>query len=142
MTSLHVICGLGPPNQKSWLRLCWERKVVESLNLMKLVFRFVNVLRENGAKNFRPEYPFKFKLEIVGLRSSAANQKLTSLTEVESRTQGSRPRTQKKSKAKDSLSEDRHSRGHGQQCWRPRTPAQVLSEKKKRGLQKNFSGDL
>ena len=21
MTSLHVICGLGPPNQKSWLRL-------------------------------------------------------------------------------------------------------------------------
>ena len=22
MTSLHVICGLGPPNQKSWLRLC------------------------------------------------------------------------------------------------------------------------
>ena len=24
MTSLHVICGLGPPNQKSWLRLCGE----------------------------------------------------------------------------------------------------------------------
>ena len=24
MTSLHVICGLGPPNQKSWLRLCIE----------------------------------------------------------------------------------------------------------------------
>ena len=22
MTSLHVICGLGLPNQKSWLRLC------------------------------------------------------------------------------------------------------------------------
>ena len=22
MTSLQVICGLGPPNQKSWLRLC------------------------------------------------------------------------------------------------------------------------
>ena len=22
MTSLHVICGLGPPNQKFWLRLC------------------------------------------------------------------------------------------------------------------------
>ena len=21
MTSMHVICGLGPPNQKSWLRL-------------------------------------------------------------------------------------------------------------------------
>ena len=47
-------------------------------------------------------------------------------TEVESRTQGSRPRprTQKKSeakaKAKDSLSEDRHSRGQGQECSRPR----------------------
>ena len=59
-------------------------------------------------------------------------------TEVESRTQGSRPRprTQKKSEAKDSLSEDRYSRGQG-----PRTQAQVLSKKKK-GLHKNFSGDL
>ena len=43
------------------------------------------------------------------------------IPEVESRTQGSRPRTQKKSeaKAKDSLSEDRHSRGQGQECSRP-----------------------
>ena len=24
MTSLHVICGLPPPNEKSWLRLCLE----------------------------------------------------------------------------------------------------------------------
>ena len=70
------------------------------------------------------------------------------LAEVESRTQGSRPRprTQKKSeaKAKDSLSEDRHSRGQGQECSRPRprTQAQVLSKKKKKGLHKNFSGDL
>ena len=59
-------------------------------------------------------------------------------SEVESRTQGSRPRsrTQKKSeaKAKDSLSEDRHSRGQG-----PRTQAQVLSKKeKKRSSQKFF----
>ena len=65
-------------------------------------------------------------------------------TEVESRTQGSRPRTQKKSeaKAKNSLSEDRHSRakdrnarGQGQG---PRTQAQVLSKKKKRSSQKFF----
>ena len=56
---------------------------------------------------------------------------------MESRTQGSRPRTQKKSKAKDDLSEDRHSRGQGQECSRPRTQAQVLSKKKK-GLHKNF----
>ena len=81
---------------------------------------------------------------------------------MESRTQGSRPRTQKKSKAKakDSLSEDRHSRGQGQECSRPRPRTkdtkrkcspkkkkvftkifQAISKKKK-GLHKNFSGDL
>ena len=62
------------------------------------------------------------------------------LAEVESRTQGSRPRprTQKKFEAKDSLSEDRHSRGQGQECSRPRTQAQVLSKKKKRSSQKFF----
>ena len=66
--------------------------------------------------------------------------------EVESRTQGSRPRTQKKSeaKAKDSPSEDRTSRGQGQECSRPRprtkdTGASVLQKK---SLQKFFSGDL
>ena len=81
------------------------------------------------------------------------------IVEVESRTQGSRPRprTQKKSEAKDSLSEDRHSRGQVQECSRPRTgmleakdrnargqgqgprtQAQVLSKKKKRSSQKFF----
>ena len=85
------------------------------------------------------------------------------LPEVESRTQGSRPRprTQKKSevKAKDSLSEDRHSRGQEQECSRPRprtkdTSASALQKKKrssqkffrrspkKKGLHKNFSSDL
>ena len=66
------------------------------------------------------------------------------LPEVESRTQGSRPRTQKKSKAKDSLSEDRHSRGQGQECSRPKTKDTSASalQKKKKGLHKNFSGDL
>ena len=53
--------------------------------------------------------------------------------EVESRTQGSRPRTQKKSeakaKAKDSLSEDRHSRGQGQG---PRTQSASALQKKKK----------
>ena len=59
-----------------------------------------------------------------------------SLAEVESRTQGSRPRprTQKKSKAKDSLFEDRTSRGQGQERSRPRprtkdTGASVLRKK-------------
>ena len=70
------------------------------------------------------------------------------LTEVESRTQGSRPgpRTQEKSeaKAKDSLSEDRNSRGQGQECSRPKTKDTSASalQKKKKGLHKNFSSDL
>ena len=58
-----------------------------------------------------------------------------------------RPRTQKKSeaKAKDSLFENRHSRGQGQECSRPRprtknTSASALQ--KKNGLHKNFSGNL
>ena len=64
-----------------------------------------------------------------------------------------------KAKAKDSLSEDRHSRGQGQECSRPRprtkdTSVRALQKKKKvftkifqaiskkKGLHKNFSGDL
>ena len=65
--------------------------------------------------------------------------------EVESRTQDSRPRTQKKSEAKvkDSLSEDRHSRGQGQECSRPRTKDTSASAlQKKKVLHKKFSGDL
>ena len=64
---------------------------------------------------------------------------------MESRTQGSRPRprTQKKSEAKDSLSEDRHSRGQGQECSRPRprtkeTSASALQKKKKKVFTKIF----
>ena len=55
------------------------------------------------------------------------------LSEVESRTQGSRPRTQKKSETK---AKDSPSRGQG-----PRTQAQVFSKKKKK-IAKIFSGDL
>ena len=52
----------------------------------------------------------------------------------------------KKSEAKDNLSEDRHSRGQGQECSRPRprtkdTSASAL-QKKKEGFHKNFSSDL
>ena len=43
-------------------------------------------------------------------------------------------------KAKDSLSEDRHSRGQGQECSRPRTKRKC--SQKKKGLHKNFSSDL
>ena len=80
-------------------------------------------------------------------------------TEVEWRTQGSRPRqgykkkSEAKAKAKDSLSEDRHSRGQEQECSRPRTGMpeakakdqghkRKCSPKKKKGLHKNFSSDL
>ena len=46
----------------------------------------------------------------------------------------------KKSEAKDSLSEDRHSRGQGQECSRPRTKDTSASalQKKKRSSQKFF----
>ena len=45
-------------------------------------------------------------------------------------------------KAKDSLSEDRHSRGQGQECSRPRTKDTSASAvQKKKGLYKNFSGE-
>ena len=54
--------------------------------------------------------------------------------------------TRLEAKAKDSLSEDRTSRGQGQECSRPRprtkdTGASVL-QKKKNGLQNFFSGDI
>ena len=67
---------------------------------------------------------------------------------MESRTQDSRPkpRTQKKSEAKDSLSEERYSRGQGQEYSRPRPRTKDTKRKcspqKKKGLHKNFSGDL
>ena len=62
-------------------------------------------------------------------------------TEVESRTQGSRPRPRTAFPRTDTLeAKDRNARGQGQG---PRTQAQVLSKKKKKkGLHKNFSGDL
>ena len=64
--------------------------------------------------------------------------------EVESRTQGSRPRTQKKSEVKDCPSEDRLSPGQGQECSRPRTKdtaARRVFQKKKRSS-KTFLGNL
>ena len=64
---------------------------------------------------------------------------------MESKTQGSRPRprTQNKSEAKDSLSENRHSRGQGQECSRPRPRTKDTKRKcspkiKKRSSQKIF----
>ena len=53
--------------------------------------------------------------------------------------------TRLEAKAKDSLSEDRHSRGQGQECSRPRPRTKDSSAsalQKKKGLHKNFSGDL
>ena len=88
---------------------------------------------------------FVLKARCRGARPTAL---VYSLSEVESRTQGSRPRprTQKKSKAKakDSLFKDRTSRGQGQERSRPRprtkdTGASVL---RKKSLQNFFSGDL
>ena len=94
----------------------------------------------------------RVKTEEHATRASVVpmNKKWTTIsTEVESRTQGSRPRTKKskakdtkKSKAKDSLSEDRPSRGQGQECSRPRTKDTDAGVLQKKGLQKSFSGNL
>ena len=57
------------------------------------------------------------------------------------RGQGQGHKKKSEAKAKNSLSEDRHSRGQGQECSRPR-PKRKCSPKKKKGLHKNFSGNL
>ena len=62
--------------------------------------------------------------------------------EMESRAQDSRPRTPKKSEAKDSPTEDRLSPGQGQESSRPRIEDTSASAFKKKGLQKIFSSDL
>ena len=62
--------------------------------------------------------------------------------EVKSRTQVSRPRTQKKSEAKanDQFSESRPSRGQGQECSRPGLRTQRPSVLQKKGLRaKNYN---
>ena len=50
MTSLHVICGLGPPNQKSWLRLC--ARFLAFSNEISTVQKIVLSL-SRGQGNFR-----------------------------------------------------------------------------------------
>ena len=86
-------------------------------------------------------YSFQFMKKIsfyyykqIPVLSISGTKKFIKSTEVESRTQGSRPRTQKKSetKAKDSPSENRLSRGQGQERSKPRTKdtgASVLGRK-------------
>ena len=117
-------------------------------NCIKIVFfpkkKKKNYKKSPSGRGFAPRPPFVIRL-----------------TEVESKTQGSRPRprprTQKKSeaKAKHSPFEDRHSRGQGQECSRPwprikGTNASVLEKKvftkifqavsSKKRFPKNFSG--
>ena len=59
---------------------------------------------------------------------------------MESRTQGSRPRTQKNPRPRPRTAFPRtdNSRGQGQECSRPRTQAQVLSQKKKKRSSQKF----
>ena len=76
---------------------------------------------------------FSRALRIIGAKSRYVYSSRR-LPEVESRTQGSRPRTQKESEAKDSPTEDRFSRGQG-----PRTKDTSTSVlQKKRSSQKFF----
>ena len=60
-------------------------------------------------------------------------------SEVESRTQGSMPRTQKNAKAKDRPSRDQ---GHRRKCSPKKRSSQFFFRAiSKKGLQKNFSGE-
>ena len=59
-----------------------------------------------------------------------------------SRGHKARDQRNQKSGAKDSPSENRPSRGQGQECSRPRTRTQAQVFSKKKGLQKFFSGVL
>ena len=54
--------------------------------------------------------------------------------------QGHKKKSEAKGKVKDSLSEDRHSRGQGQECWRPRPRTKDTSPSalQKRSSQKFF----
>ena len=66
-------------------------------------------------------------------------------SEVESRTQGSRPRTQKNPRPRSKTAvprTDRPSRGQGQECSRPRTKDTGASVLQKKISSKTFSGDL
>ena len=94
-----------------------------------------------------------------GIKTKGINRKnRTSLTEVESRTQGSRPRpkTQKNPRPRprtafprtDTLEAKAKDQGHKRKCS-PKTKKKVVtkifqanSKKKKKGSHKNFSGDL
>ena len=76
----------------------------------------------------------------------AANRNLFTRGGVEDTRLEANAKYTKKSeaKAKDSLSEDRPSRGQGQECSRPRptTKDRAASVLQKKGLQRSFSGDL
>ena len=105
--------------------------------LERLILYHINEDNNELAKLSASHYGF-----CAGISTETAlHEFVRRVAEVESRTQGSKPRpsprTQKKSeaKAKDSLSEDRHSRGQGQECSRPRTKdtsASALQKKKKK----------
>ena len=114
------------------------------INIKFTNYSFVHIYSKSNASGVAIYIRNSLNYEI------SQNQRL--LTEVESRTQGSRPRprprTQKKSeakaKAKDSLSEDRHSRGQGQECSRPRprtkdTKRKCSPKKKKKKKKKVFT---
>ena len=58
------------------------------------------------------------------------------------RGQGQGHKKKSEAKAKHSLSEDRPSRGQGQECSRPRTKDTAASVLQKKGFQKSFLGDL
>ena len=105
--------------------------------------------------NLQRKYVFKFENLFVVQNFKIAFNSVGAIISI----RGGVEDTRLEAKAKDSLSEDRHSRGQGQKCSRPRpmtkdTSASALqkkrysqkifrrSPKKKKVFHKNFSSDL
>ena len=88
----------------------------------------------------RPHYSLNFGSEKMEPRSI----KLATRGGVEDTRLEAKAKDTKKSEAKDSLSEDRHSRGQGQECSRPRPrtkdtkPSALQKKKKKKVFTKIF----
>ena len=133
-------------NKKPWITTVLLKSVKTKNKLFRKLFKSNNPKEKTFYKKYRNKLTHvkdaaKRNYCENLIKTNSKNSSQTS--EVESRTQGSRlrPRTQKKSKAKDSLSEDRHSRSQGQECSRPRTKdtsASALQKKKRKVFTKIF----
>ena len=89
----------------------------------------VNELVKDAIKSWKAKHECEMAALKVEIQEGKDSQQFIS----------TKQRAEKNSEAKDSLTEDRHSRGQGQECSRPRTKdtaASVLQKQKKRSSKK------